>query len=84
MSVFKGEVLPEEKRILACLREHGELTMDELGSFLGMSRIDMYQPMVNLMYRGRVRDKRVEGIGKCPAIATWGLKFMLIESDKIE
>ena len=82
MSLFAGEWLPEEKKILACLKEHGELTMSEIGSFLGISWCALYQPIVNLIYRGLVSDKIVEGIGKFPAIQSWGLKFYLLEKDK--
>jgi predicted ArsR family transcriptional regulator len=79
--LFTKEMSTEERRILSCLKQRGELTMDEIGSLLSMSREALFQPITYLMGRGLVKDRKVEGIGKYPAIQSWGLKFSATDND---
>jgi predicted ArsR family transcriptional regulator len=73
--MFTKEISSEETKILDCLKRHDELTANEIASFLDISRLALCKPLTYLMARGLIVDRRVEGIGKYPAIQTWGLKF---------
>ena len=76
---INGPLSTLEQQIIDCLKKHGELQWEELASKLGTGRMELYDPIVWLMARGLLNYRKVEGIGKYPAIATWGLKFFLLE-----
>lgn len=59
-----------ELQIIDCLKKHGELELDEMASLLGVKKMELYDPIVWLMGRGLLKDRKVEGKGKHPAIAT--------------
>ena len=73
-----------EQQIIDCLKKHGELQREELESKLGAGRRDLFYAISWLLARGLLNYRKVEGIGKYPAIATWGLKFFLLEEAAVD